>query len=91
MRDFLGREYPAQRRRDFFDGDAGHDSSLWQGLMELGIGGLLVPEALGGAVLGLLDAVMVSVVLGAAAFPVPYIGLVLATLAIAALQSLTAS
>ncbi len=83
MRDFLGREYPAQRRRDFFDGDAGHDSSLWQGLMELGIGGLLVPEAFGGADLGLLDAVMVSEVLGEAAFPGPYLGHVLATLAIA--------
>ncbi len=28
VRDFLAREYPAQKRRDVFDGEVGHDRSL---------------------------------------------------------------
>jgi alkylation response protein AidB-like acyl-CoA dehydrogenase len=83
VRDFIAREYPAKVRRDLFDSGVGHDRSLWQGLMELGVGGVLVPEAHGGAGLELLDAALISEVLGEAAFPGPYLGHLLATLAIA--------
>ena len=83
VRDFLAREYPAEKRREVFDAGVGHDRLLWQGLMELGLGGVLVPEALGGAGLELLEAALISEALGEAAFVGPYLGHLLATLAIA--------
>ncbi len=82
VRDFLAREYPPEKRREVFDAGEGHDPLLWEGLMELGLGGLLVPEALGGVGLELLDAALVAEALGEAAFLGPYLGHLLATLAI---------
>jgi alkylation response protein AidB-like acyl-CoA dehydrogenase len=49
-----------------------HDAQLWQGLADLGLTGLLVPEAYGGLGLPLLDAVLVQEVLGEFAAPVDY-------------------
>jgi alkylation response protein AidB-like acyl-CoA dehydrogenase len=83
IRDFVAKEYPAQKRREVFEGEQGHDPLLWRGLMELGAGGVLVPEAEGGAGLDLLDAALIAEVLGEAAFPGPYLGHLLATLAVA--------
>lgn len=82
IRDFVRSEYAGAKRREFFDGEAGHDAALWSGLMELGVGGVLVPEAFGGAGLDLLDAALIAEVLGEAAFAGPFLGHVLATLAI---------
>ena len=40
------------------------DAAVWQGLIDLGIAGLLIPEAQGGVGLGMLDAVVVAEALG---------------------------
>ena len=55
---------------------------MWQGLCELGLQGLLVPERFGGSGLGVLDAAVAAEALGAAVAPVPFLGLAMATLAV---------
>jgi alkylation response protein AidB-like acyl-CoA dehydrogenase len=52
--------------------------------MALGVGGLALPEADGGAGLGLLEAALVCEVAGEAAAPGPLIGQILTTIAVAA-------
>ena len=54
VRRFVENECPPTRLREIFDGEEGHDPALWGGLMEMGLGGLIVPEAYGGAALELL-------------------------------------
>ena len=49
------------------------DAAVWQGLIDLGIAGLLIPEAQGGVGLGMLDAVVVAEALGYAICPGPYL------------------
>ena len=68
----------------FADGDADFDAPSWQALMALGIGGLALPEAVGGADLGLLDAALVCEVAGEAAAPGPLIGQIVTAIAVAA-------
>jgi len=41
-------------------GGTPHDPAIWQGLVEMGLPGLLVPEAEGGLGLGLLDAALIA-------------------------------
>jgi alkylation response protein AidB-like acyl-CoA dehydrogenase len=61
---------------------SGFDADLWDGLVELGLPGLLVPERFGGAGLSVLDAAVAAEVLGGAAAPAPFVGsVVMATLA----------
>lgn len=60
----------------------GIDPALWRRMAELGWLGLLVPEAAGGAGLGLVDLVVVQEELGAVPLPGPYLSsAVAATLA----------
>ncbi len=61
----------------------GHDARLWAGLAELGILGIAVPEEDGGLGLEMLDLALVAETIGSRAAPVPFIGHVLAMLAIA--------
>ena len=68
FRDVVAKEDPPQKRREVFGGEHAHDPLLWRGLMELGAGGVLVPEEQGGTGLRLLDAVLISEVLGETAF-----------------------
>ncbi|MDH4565221.1 acyl-CoA dehydrogenase [Pseudomonas sp. BN414] len=58
------------------------DFALWRGLMELGIGGMVVPEEYGGLGLGLLDLAVVAEPVGRYAMPGPFFEHALATLAI---------
>ena len=81
--EFCTREVPAPRLRALFDAGIGRDAALWKGLAELGVLGLLVPEAYGGAGLELLDAALVSELLGRHALPAPFLGHSLASLALA--------
>lgn len=53
--------------------DPGLDQSVWQGLSELGLAGLIIPEAHGGVGLGLLDAVVVAETLGYHITPGPFL------------------
>src|SRR5262249_34463604 len=65
------------------DGERGLVSGLWKGLADLGVAGLAVPEAHGGAGLELLELALVAEELGRGAVPVPFLGHALASLAIA--------
>ncbi|MBS0331599.1 MAG: acyl-CoA dehydrogenase family protein [Proteobacteria bacterium] len=60
--------------------DKGAD--VWQALVEFGLAGITVPEEHGGLGLGLLDAALASEALGAAVSPVPFMGVVLAPIAL---------
>lgn len=70
--------------RSFDDeGDTqGFDATLWQGLAELGVLGVNLPEEDGGLGLEMIDLALVAECLGARAAPLPFLGHVLATLAI---------
>jgi alkylation response protein AidB-like acyl-CoA dehydrogenase len=82
VRSFVDNECPPPRLRELFDAKQGHDPALWKGLAEMGVAGLTVDEAHGGAGLELLDLALVSEVLGAGALPGPFLGHSLACIAI---------
>ncbi|NOG69583.1 acyl-CoA dehydrogenase family protein [Roseicella sp. DB1501] len=64
-------------------GDGTFDAVLWTALTELGLPGLLLPEAAGGAGLGLADAALAAEALGYHAAPTPFLSsAVLAPLAL---------
>jgi len=77
------RELPQQRLLAVVDSANGHDADLWRTLGGLGVFGMLAPEAYGGTGLGLLDAALVAEMLGAHGVPGPFLGHVLAILAVA--------
>jgi alkylation response protein AidB-like acyl-CoA dehydrogenase len=60
----------------------GHDPELWRGLAEMGVTGLAIPDAYGGAGLEILDLALAAETLGAAALPGPFLGHSLAGLAL---------
>jgi alkylation response protein AidB-like acyl-CoA dehydrogenase len=76
--------FPKSRLLEFVDGGSDFDSSSWNVLMELGLGGLALPEELGGSGLGLLEAGLALEVLGGAAAVGPIIGHLLTGRALAA-------
>jgi alkylation response protein AidB-like acyl-CoA dehydrogenase len=82
VRQFLERECPPTRLREIFESETGEAPDLWKGMVELGLTGLVVPEAQGGAELGVLDLALVCEELGRGAAPGPFLGHALATLAI---------
>jgi len=83
VRGFCEKECPPARLRQLFDGDDGHDPALWKGLGEMGLLGLVVPEAWGGAGLELLDLALVCEVMGHAALPGSFLGHHMVSLALA--------
>jgi alkylation response protein AidB-like acyl-CoA dehydrogenase len=71
LRDLLAKECtPAQVRAAWDDG-AGHDFALWNHLAEMGVFGMLVPEAAGGLGGNEVDLVLLLEELGRAAVPGP--------------------
>ena len=87
VRGFVANECPPARLRELFDGEADYDPSIWQGMAEMGLTGLTIPEAYGGAGLELIDLALVAEVLGEAALPSPFLGHALASIALAAAGS----
>ncbi len=83
IRQFLANENGPNQLRARFDAEEPFDETLWKGMMELGLGGLLVPEEHGGAGLEMVDAAVVAEVMGHGAAPGPFLGHTLAGLAIA--------
>ena len=73
---------PPVRRRALLEAPSDFDPAIWSGLMQLGLGGLLIPEAFGGVGLGLEEAALALETLGETATPGPFIGHLLATLAL---------
>jgi alkylation response protein AidB-like acyl-CoA dehydrogenase len=56
---------------------------IWSGVAELGVAGVLVPEEYGGLGLGVLEAALISEMLGRCVAPVPFVGsAVMASLAV---------
>jgi len=79
---FLENECPLTRLHEIFDADATLDRTLWSGMVELGLGGLTIPEQYGGAGLEMVDLALVAEVLGRHAAPGPFLGHTLAAIAI---------
>ena len=71
LRGFVENECPPVRVRELFDLGSGQDASIWSGLSEMGMAGLLIPESFGGSALGALDLALVCEVLGGGAVPSP--------------------
>ena len=69
---FLTDQVSLDEVRKAADGDVS-DATVWQGLAELGIPGILIPEAHGGVGLGYLDAAIVSECLGYHVAPAPFL------------------
>ncbi len=69
FRGFAQAEFPPQRLREVFDAGEGHDPGLWKGLAEMGLTGLVVPEAHGGAGLEILELALCCEVAGATGIP----------------------
>jgi alkylation response protein AidB-like acyl-CoA dehydrogenase len=82
VRGFVAAECPPTRLRELFDAGSGHDPTLWKGLAEMGVTGLLVSERFGGAGLELLEAALVAEELGAGALPAGFFGHALACLSL---------
>jgi alkylation response protein AidB-like acyl-CoA dehydrogenase len=79
---FLEKENDPTKLRARFDAEEAFDAGLWRGLAELGLAGLAIPEAHGGAGLHLLDAALAAETLGRFAAPGPFLGHTLASLAL---------
>ncbi len=71
LRDLLDKECTPGRVRAAWDEGAGHDFTLWNHLAEMGVFGMLVPEAAGGLGGTEVDLVLLLEELGRAAVPGP--------------------
>ncbi|MFC6620184.1 acyl-CoA dehydrogenase family protein [Novosphingobium panipatense] len=72
VRDYLtGMHGPEVLRR--LDEQGNRDPEIWQGLVDLGLPGLLVPEELGGMGLGLVDAIPIAIECGRACVSEPLV------------------
>lgn len=72
VRDYLaGTHGPEVLRR--LDATSNRDPAIWQGLVEMGLTGLCVPEAHGGLGLGLLEAALIATECGRACLAEPLV------------------
>lgn len=71
--ELLERECPPAVVRDAWTNETGGAPKLWEQLAEMGVLGLLAPEALGGLGLSLVDLVLVLEETGYAALPEPVV------------------
>ena len=74
LRRFLDEECPIARVRELVAKRPGEDGGVWKSLCELGVAGLLVPEAHGGSGLRLLDAAVAAEALAWGVAPGPFLG-----------------
>ncbi len=82
VRRYLADNCPTSRVRTVMESESGQDEKLWGGLMELGLGGLIVPEEHGGLGSEFLDLALIAEELGYAAAPGPFLGASMATVAL---------
>jgi alkylation response protein AidB-like acyl-CoA dehydrogenase len=80
---YAENECPPTRIRELFDSGEGWDPTFWKGLAEIGVTGLAVPDAFGGAGLERLDLALAAETLGYTGAPGPFFGHALACLALA--------
>ncbi|MBS0475333.1 MAG: acyl-CoA dehydrogenase family protein [Proteobacteria bacterium] len=72
VRDYLaGTHGPEVLRR--LDADGARDPAIWQGLVDMGLTGLLVPEAQGGLGMGLVEAALIAAECGRACLAEPLV------------------
>jgi len=82
VRSFVEGECPPDKMRQLFDTKRGFDATLWQGLAEIGIGGLAIGDDFGGAGMEWLELALVCEEIGSGGLPVPILGHSLAALAL---------
>src|SRR5262245_42100934 len=71
---FLAERAPISHYvRERLDDDHGTTAKVWEALSELGVVGLLAPEAAGGAGMGMVDAAVVLESMGRFVHPGPYV------------------
>jgi len=73
VREFLEGECTAERVRSLWATETGHSPEFWTQFAEIGVPGLLVPEALGGLGMDEIDLVLLLEEAGRAALPAPVI------------------
>ena len=79
----LTKVCPLERVRRYVDDRERFPSDVWQGLIDLGITGLIIPESYGGLGMGVLDAALVAESLGKFVVPSPFLSsVIMAPLAI---------
>lgn len=71
VRDYLAGVHGPELLRSLDASDSRRSDAVWQGLSEMGLPGLLVPEAQGGLGLTLLDGVLIAAELGRAGVAEP--------------------
>ena len=71
VRDYLAGVHTPEVLRALDASDSRRSESVWQGLVEMGLPGLLIPEAQGGLGLSSLDAVLIAAELGRAGVAEP--------------------
>ena len=79
---YLRAECPLSRALDACEPDGSDDFGVWRGLMELGVGGVAVPEEHGGSGLGLLDLAVIAESIGRYAGVGPFFEHAVATYAL---------
>src|SRR5262245_31308989 len=84
IRRWLEAECPTTRVRTIMESASGYDPALWQELAQLGVAGLQIPVAHGGARQELLDVALAAEELGRASTPGPFLAWALATAALLA-------
>lgn len=83
---FLAEQAPISPYvRDRLDDEHGTTAAVWSGLGELGVLGLLAPEARGGAGMGMVDAAVVLEALGRIVHPGPYLASAIGAISVVAL------
>lgn len=80
---FLSDTCTTEQLRKLFNDERAIDPALWQGLADLGILGVLVPEDFGGSGGSLLDIAVIAEVAGRHALPGPFLEHIIATFALA--------
>ena len=85
---FLDEQCPTARVRTIMETANGHDPALWNGLVDLGVAGLVVPAAYGGSGLELLDLALAAEEFGYAATPGPFLGVAMGMFVTAYMWSL---
>ena len=72
IRNYLsGTHGPEVLRR--LDAEGARDAAVWQGLVDMGLTGLLIPEAHGGLGLGLVEAALIAAECGRACVAEPLV------------------
>jgi len=83
IRQYAENECPPTKIRELFEGREGWEPPFWKGLVEMGLGGLIVPEEFGGAGLETLDLALAQEALAYSGAPGPFLGHSLCCLALA--------